>query len=170
MRAASVLSHAPRVVAAYLRQGEDGLAELADRLREQAHERPGGKFSKRRALYLPQSPFPPLFWRNQCERCRFWYEGAPGEPGGCTIVGLQDDPFGGEAIHPRGWCALWMPPAGEPAFAWLRERLHPDGASAVRGQYRERLASRQGGDGPAGREGATRREVTVPIEEDEADD
>jgi len=131
----SLLTHAPTVVRTYLREGEDGLAGIEERLEREASERPGGKFSKREALYLPQAPVPPALWRSSCGRCRFWEEGEPGQPGRCRIVGRAGDPFGAEAIHYRGWCGLWMPSEGEPAFAWIRERLDPSGASSVRGQY-----------------------------------
>lgn len=139
----SVLDHAPNVLLTYLLDGEEGLAEMADRLHRKAHDQPERKFSKRDALYLPQTPFPPLLWRNTCGRCRFWREGGPGQAGQCHIVGRKDDRFGGQRIHPRGWCGLWMPPQGEPAFAWLREQLNPDGASAVRGRYKPWLATRR---------------------------
>jgi hypothetical protein len=139
----SPLTHAPTVLAAYLRDGEEGLAEVADRLEEAAHDRPNRKFSKRRALYLPQAPVPPTVWRTSCGRCRFWEAGAPGEPGECHVVGREDDPFGGEAIHYRGWCAFWMPPKGEPAFAWIRERLRPSGKTTVRGKYDPELTERE---------------------------
>lgn len=128
-------THWATVLRAYLRRGEAGLAEVAERLESTAHDLPDGKFDKDRALYLPQAPIPPTIWRTSCGRCRFWEEGGPGEPGRCHIVGREGDPFGGEAIHYRGWCAFWMPPAGEPPFAWIGERLHPDGKSAVRGVY-----------------------------------
>lgn len=131
----SVLAHQARVLRAYLSDGEAGLARVADDLHRRAHDRPGGAFGKREAAYLPVSPFPPVMWRYSCERCRFYHEGGPGEPATCHVVGRDGDSFGGEAIHPEGWCGLWTPPAGEPAFAWLRERLHPDGRSSVRGEY-----------------------------------
>lgn len=137
----SILDHQVDVLAAYLRRGEAGVADVADRLHERAHDRPGERFGKREARYLPQSPLPPVLWPYRCGRCRFWEEGEPGEPGHCHVVGRAGDPYGGEAIHARGWCGLWTPPAGEPAFAWLRERLRPDGASSVRGEYRPRLAA-----------------------------
>lgn len=140
----SAIDHQADVLLAYYRDGERGLADVADRLHDGAHSQPGERFGKRQARYLPQSPFLPLLWRYQCGRCRFWEEGGPGEAGRCHVVGREDDPWGGEAIHPRGWCGLWMPPAGEPAFAWLRERLHPDGASNVRGEYRPALAGEGG--------------------------
>lgn len=140
------LEHPPRVLSAYLRRGEAGLTDLEERLHEQAHEQPGKKFGKRETAYLPQSPFPPLLWRNNCERCRFYHDGAPGEPATCHIVGREGDPYGGEAIHPRGWCGLYTPPSGEPAFAWFHERLNPDGASSVRGLYLPWLATGQWGN------------------------
>lgn len=134
------LGHPPRVLSAYLRRGEAGLTDIEERLHEEAHDQPEGKFGKREVAYLPQSPFPPLLWQNRCGRCRFWEEGSPGEPGTCHIVGREGDPFGGEAIHPRGWCGLFTPASGEPAFAWFHERLNPDGASSVRGLYQPWLA------------------------------
>ena len=129
------------MLSAYLRRGEAGLTDLEEQLHEQAHEQPGDKFSKREAAYLPQSPFPSLLWQNRCGRCRFWEEGEPGEPGKCHIVGREGDPYGGEAIHYRGWCGLYTPPANEPAFTWFHERLNPNGASSVRGLYMPWLAS-----------------------------
>lgn len=139
----SLLSHAPSLVWAYVRDGETGLSELADEVEAQAHERPAGKFGKREARYLPQAPFPPTLWRTSCGRCRFWEEGEPGEPGTCHVVGREGDPYGGEAIHHRGWCALWMPPPGEPAFAWVRERLRPEGRESVRGEYDPEAARKE---------------------------
>lgn len=115
-------------------------------------------------MYLPQSPVPPLLWRNECGRCRFWQEGGPGEAGRCHLVGRPGDPFGGERIHPRGWCGFYLPPEGEPAFAWLGERLDPTGASTVRGEYRETLADR-GVETDSGR-----RAVEVPVTEEGRDD
>lgn len=135
------LGHPPRVLSAYLSRGEAGLTDLEEKLHESAHRQPGHKFGKGEASYLPQSPFPPMLWRNQCERCRFYREGEPGESATCHIVGREGDPYGGESIHPRGWCGLYMPVGGEPAFAWLHERLHPDGASSVRGLYKPWLAT-----------------------------
>jgi hypothetical protein len=131
----SVLAHQTRLLRAYLTDGEAGLERVASRLHDRAHRQPRGTFGKRETSYLPQSPFLPVMWRYSCERCRFYQEGGPGEPAGCHVVGREGDPYGGKAIHPEGWCGLWMPPAGEPAFAWLRERLRPDGKSSVRGVY-----------------------------------
>lgn len=150
---------------AYLTGGEAGLARVADDLHDRAHRQPGGKFGKRETAYLPQSPLPPAMWRYSCQRCRFYREGAPGEPARCHVVGREGEPFGGERIHPEGWCGLWTPPEGEPAFAWFRERLRPDGKSSVRGEYdpaltqKERLRRRETG---------RREPVEIPIDgEDE---
>lgn len=166
----SPLAHTPSLLWNYLRRGDRGVDEIADRLHEAAHDQPNGKFDKHSARYLPQSPFPPLLWRNQCGRCRFWQEGGPGEPGKCHIVGRPDDDFGGEAIHQRGWCALFTPPAGEPAFAWLSERLRPDGASSVRGRY-DPSARTERRDERAGRgEDPTSDGHTVPITEVDGDE
>lgn len=141
------MEHPPRLLAAYLMRGEAGLTDLEERIHEQAHDEPGEKFGKRDVAYLPQSPLPPTLWPMRCGRCRFWEEGAPGQPGTCHVVGREDDPYGGEAIHPRGWCGLYMPPSKEPAFAWLHERLDPDGASSVRGLYQPWVATGRWGTG-----------------------
>lgn len=153
---ASVLTHAPMALLRYALSGEDGLAAVADRLHEAAHDRPGDKFGKGEAVYLPQSPFPSLMWRPKCERCRFYEDGSPGEPATCYIVGREGDRWGGEAIHPRGWCAYYLPAEGEPAFEWFRERLNPTGASTVRGEYRPPLAER-------GIPSTPQRERQVPV-------
>lgn len=155
----SPLTHTPKVFVNYLLDREEGLSRVEERLHRAAHRQPGEKFSKREALYLPQSPFPPDMWRNSCERCRFYSDGEPGEPATCHIVGREGDRWGGEAIHPRGWCAYYLPAKGEPAFAWLPERLNPDGASTVRGQYRPPLAERGVHGGSRDRE----REVPVTV-------
>lgn len=139
----SPLTHWLSVLVAYLQHGEEGLSRVADQLEAEAHERPNRKFGKKQALYLPQAPVPPTLWRTSCGRCRFWEEGEPGKPGRCHIVGREDDPFGGEAIHYRGWCAFWMPPEGEPALAWVEERLRPDGKSSVRGVYDPEMTSKE---------------------------
>lgn len=123
------------VVRTYLRDGEEGVDDLADRLEGVAHDQPGEKFGKARALYLPQAPMPPTLWRTSCGRCRFWEEGEPGQPGTCHIVGRPGDRYGGEAIHYRGWCGFWTPPSGEPPFAWVGQRLRPNGRTSVRGEY-----------------------------------
>lgn len=136
-------SHASRVLLAYLKRGEDGLADLGEEIHARAHDQPSEKFGKKEALYLPQTPFPPNLWVNSCGRCRFWEEGAPGEAGRCHVVGRRGDRFGGERIHPRGWCKLWLPPEGEPAFAWLFDQLDPTGADLARGEYRGREAEQQ---------------------------
>lgn len=125
----------PNVLLTYLRDGEHGLAELEASLERKARSQPGGKFGKGEAAYVPKSPLPPLLWRYSCGRCRFWEDGEPGTPGHCHIVGREGDRWGGEDIHQKGWCALWMPPKGEPAFDWVREQLNPTGADTVWGEY-----------------------------------
>lgn len=139
----SPLTHWATVLTTYLRRGHAGLADIQEQLEADAHDQPNGKFSKKQAVYLPQAPVPPTIWRTSCGRCRFWEQGEPGEPGRCHIVGREDDSFGGEAIHYRGWCAYWMPPDGEPAFAWLRERFRPSGKTSVRGEYDPELTERE---------------------------
>lgn len=172
-------SHVPRMLYQYLRHGERGLSDVQDSLHERAHRRPGGKFGKREASYLPFRPFPLVLWDNRCERCRFYREGEPGDPATCHIVGREGDRYGGEAIHPEGWCGFYVPPAGEPALAWLRERVRPTGKTDVRGEYNPpttekaeiRRAERRLGEGGAGRgerpaetDGAGRRAGDAPGE------
>lgn len=139
----SPLTHWGIVLKTYFQHGHEGLADIQNRLESEAHEQPGGKFSKKQVMYLPQGPIPPTVWRTSCGRCRFWEEGGPGEPGRCHIVGREDDSFGGEDIHYRGWCAFWMPPEGEPAFAWINQRLRPDGKTSVRGEYNPELTEKE---------------------------
>lgn len=160
----SVLTHAPRVFLTYMREGHEGLSRIADELDQLANDQPEEKFSKRQALYLPQTPLPVFLWRNECERCRFWEEGSPDEAGRCHIVGREDDPFGGEHIHPRGICGLFLPPDGEPMFGWLKERLNPTGAATVRGEYRSTLEQQD-----IESEDET-REQEVPVTEETIDD
>lgn len=137
----SPYTHWATVVGTYLTGDDATLDDVAERLEAAAHAQPGGKFGKEEAVYLPQAPFPPTLWRTSCGRCRFWEEGEPGEPATCHIVGRTGDRFGGEAIHYRGWCAYWMPPAGEPAFSWVSERLDPTGKESVRGKYDPQVAT-----------------------------
>lgn len=152
----SPVTHAPTAILRYLLAGEDGLARVTERLHRAASRRPGGKFGKAEARYLPQTPFPPLLWRPQCGRCRFYDEGSPGNPATCHLVGREGDRWGGEAIHPRAWCAFYVPPEGEPAFEWFRERLNPTGTTSVRGEYRPPL-------GELGIDSTSEREREVPV-------
>lgn len=132
------LTHYPRVLAEYVTTGEDGLAELEEDLRVEAAKQPEGKFSKTDALYTPFVPIPPLGWRHKCEYCRFYVDSAPGEPAECMLVGREDDPWGGKAIHEKGGCSLFTPAAGEPPFSWIAEQLNPTGADLVPGEYHRR--------------------------------
>jgi glucose/arabinose dehydrogenase len=133
---------------AYARRGEDGLAAIEEELRTSASRQPGGKFSKWQAAYVPAVPLPPLDWRHECGHCRFWVDQGPGEAGECMIVGREGDPLGGKAIHEKAGCALFMPPAGEPAFAWLGEQLNPAGADIVRGEYHPPVGAARKGRSP----------------------
>lgn len=184
MREASVSTreHVIELLRAYAQSGTNGVNEVADQLHNRAHKQPGGAFSKREVQYLPQSPFPPFMWRYECERCRYWREGGPGEPGGCHIVGREDDWFGGKHIHPRGWCGLWTPPEGEPAFAWFRERLRPDGKSSVRGEYdppltqkerlrrqQQRLEQKQRREQGQSNSKSSQQATHIPISDDDED-
>jgi glucose/arabinose dehydrogenase len=150
------LTNYPTVLWRYLTRGEDGLADLEAELREEAAARPGGKFGKREAGYVPFVPIPPVEFRHECGHCRFWVDHGPGKPGECMIVGREGDPWGGKAIHEKAGCALFVPPAGERAFAWLREQLDPTGADLVRGEYHPRQ-EREGGRRSVGKRRAKPR-------------
>lgn len=159
------IAHYPQVLKAYWTEGEDGLEELEKELRAEANRQPGGKFSKGQALYVPFVPLPPFDWRHKCGHCRFWVDHGPGKPGECMIVGKDGDYSGGKAIHEKAGCALWMPPAGEPAFAWLSEQMQPTGADLARGEFHP--PERRGGvkpdrgERPIGRH-ATESDVGTP--------
>jgi len=71
-----------------------------------------GKFSKSAVAYIPLSP-PPVFWDYKCKKCRFWQA-----PDSCIVVEGK--------ISPTGWCAIWVPPEGKPAFSWIGELISGD--------------------------------------------
>ncbi len=86
----------------------------------------GRKFNKVEAVYTLAPPVPPIAWRYECGRCRFYHAANRT----CNVVGLRDDPWGGEAIHPLAWCAWWLPletgPTGtQPLIAWVTEVVDP---------------------------------------------
>lgn len=137
------IKHYPRVLKAYLSRGEEGLENIEEALRAKAAAEPTGKFSKGQALYVPFVPLPPLEWRHKCGHCRFWVDHGPGKPGECMIVGREGDRWGGEKIHEKAGCGLFMPPAGEPMFAWISEQLDPTGADLARGEYHPSSRERQ---------------------------
>jgi len=115
----------PALVAGYAVEGTDAQGNLAEYIEVQAGTNPDGKVSKRNVGYLPISPLPPGLWEYNCASCRFYRPGG-GEGGAnprCSVVGQDEDPFGGEKIHAQGWCSLWLPPDDREAFAWIRERL-----------------------------------------------
>ncbi len=100
--------------------GSPSMAELeADVIAQTAQM--NRKFSKIEVLFNPVPPVPPIAWRYECGRCRFFQP----ETNTCSDVGLADDPFGGEAIHPLSWCAYWLPLRGQPLFAWVTEFIDP---------------------------------------------
>lgn len=119
----------PEVVAKYAVYGEKGVEEIAQRLRTQSKEKEGGKFGKGSVHYQPQSPFPPGVWEYKCETCRYYQP--PGESAGtgpkCEMVGHEDNLFGGENVHPNGWCALWLPEEDEQWFDYIADRLEGEG-------------------------------------------
>ncbi|MBI2919162.1 MAG: hypothetical protein HYY01_14400 [Chloroflexi bacterium] len=51
----------------------------------------------------------------------------------CAVVGVADDPWGGEAIHPLHWCAFWLNQQGDPPLRWLAEWADP-GLEPARGE------------------------------------
>lgn len=110
-------------VIAELAAGEEGQAKIEYEIRARADDEASGKFSKADAWYVPFG-FPPVFWEYRCETCRF-YQPEGEESGECEIVGRDYDAFGGEKIHPRAWCALWMPEEDDDWFEWLLNRLDP---------------------------------------------
>lgn len=71
-----------------------------------------GKYPKVDVLYSPFSP-PPVFWDYKCVKCLWWQE-----PQSCKVV--EGD------ISPRGWCAIWVPPAEYPALSWPEELVRGD--------------------------------------------
>lgn len=71
-----------------------------------------GKMRKVSALYAPFAP-PPGPYLYDCLHCRFWQDRT------CQIVGVRDDPFGGEEVSPIAWCILWLPRKSDRLFGWL---------------------------------------------------
>ena len=88
-------------------------------------QRQGRKFSKVEAIYTPGAVIPPIAWRYECQTCRFWQPATGNNFPTCRVVGLPDDPLGGEAIHPLHWCGFWLSSPSEPAFRWIAEWLDP---------------------------------------------
>lgn len=124
-------------------------------------EQRGRKFSKLEVLYSPLAP-PALAWRYECQTCRFWQD-----PNKCSIVGVDDVDtygplFGGEAVGPRHWCALWLSPEAVPPLHWLHSQIDP----RVIDSYRT-AAVATGSDGlparGAGRRTGTAKEPTGPL-------
>lgn len=87
-------------------------------------DRQGRKFTKVESLYLPVTPLPPLFWRYECQTCRFWQE-AKGEWGECEVVGVPNDPFGGEKINRLAWCGFWVNRQDDLPLQWPADLLGP---------------------------------------------
>lgn len=81
----------------------------------------GRKWTKFEAGYVPFAPVPPLGWRYECGRCRF-YESA-GKT--CKVMGLPGDAFGGESVHPIAWCAFFLPREDQPLLKWVSEFVDP---------------------------------------------
>lgn len=100
--------------------GRPTMAELEAEIVAQTRQM-GRKFSKIEAVYTAVPPVPPLGWRYECGRCRFYQP----ETRTCSQVGLPGDPFGGEAIHPLAWCAWWVSLRNQPLLAWVNELFDP---------------------------------------------
>lgn len=115
----------PATVVGYAAAGDMGTAAVEAEIREWAADLDAGKISKLDSFYAPQTPVPPVVWEYVCSTCRF-YEPADGDATAapqCAVVGQEGDPFGGEEIHPDGWCALWMPLEGRGFFEWFTDRV-----------------------------------------------
>lgn len=115
----------PATVLGYTAGGEGTLSSIEDVLRERANRTDKGKISKFDAFYAPQTPLPFGVWEYKCETCRFYQQPRGGRNGSpaCEVVGHEEDWFGGESVHPEGWCALWMPEAGRGFFEYATDRL-----------------------------------------------
>lgn len=115
-----------RLAAGFLLDGVPGLQAEADQLADEElamlQDR-GHKLGKVEAWYTPLAPLP-FFYLYDCSHCRFWQG-----PNRCQIVGLPDDPWGGEAIHPFHFCVRWLPLANEPPFDWAVRLIDPSVAS-----------------------------------------
>ena len=110
----------PFRVLSQLVTGRPSMATLSSEIRGQVAQL-GRKFTKVEAIYAPLAPVPPLGWRYECGRCRFYQP----ETKTCEVVGLPGDPWGGQAIHPLSWCAWWLPVEGQPLLAWAAELVDP---------------------------------------------
>jgi len=106
-------------IVGYAIQRDDALDTLQRLVEEDAAQAENGKYNKTDALYSPIAP-PPGAWDYRCEQCRFYKEGE-GENGAgkCSIVGHEEDPWGGENIYPGAWCAYWLPYEGTEWFTWV---------------------------------------------------
>lgn len=109
------------LVSGYLLDGQRTYRDLDAYVRSQAGRGDGRKFSKTQVAYLPRTPLPPGFWDYRCQNCRFYQPGDEDSDGAgrCGVVGKEDDPFGGERIHPNGWCSAWLPLDNVEAFDYL---------------------------------------------------
>lgn len=114
----------PTTIGVRLVGDEDGQAKIETKIRQRAAEEDGGKLSKPTAYYTP-APFPTFFYEYKCESCRF-YNQRDDDSGTCEVVGKPDDPLGGEDVHAKAWCALWMPVEGRGFFDWAKERVDPE--------------------------------------------
>ena len=117
-QAAAVLT--PFRVLSSLVTGEPSLDQLGQEVNTRQRSL-GRKFTKVEAVYTLAPPVPPIAYRYECGRCRFYNA----ENRTCNVVGLRDDPWGGEAVHPAAWCAWWLPLAGQPVAAWFTEVIDP---------------------------------------------
>lgn len=115
----------PASVAGYAVFGDKGTAKVEQEVRDWKRDLDGAKISKYDAYYLPETPIPYGVWEYRCRTCRFYTPPEETEDGQarCEVVGQEGDMFGGERIHPSGWCSLWLPEDGEAWFDYVTERL-----------------------------------------------
>lgn len=110
----------PFRVLSFLLSGQPTLAQMEQETRDRVGLQ-GRKFSKTEANYAPLAPVPPLGWRYECGRCIFFNS----RDKTCQVMGLPDDGFGGESVHPIAWCSLWLPLENQPLLRWAAEFVDP---------------------------------------------
>jgi hypothetical protein len=115
----------PASVLGYALGGDETLNDIEDILVERAERTDYGKISKYDSFYFPQTPVPFGVWEYKCSTCRFYQEGdeRTGEGAKCSIIGLESDWFGGENVHPSGWCAQWLPYEGVKFGEYISNRV-----------------------------------------------
>jgi len=115
----------PASVLGYAVGGDETLNDIEDILVERAERTDYGKISKYDSFYFPQTPVPFGVWEYKCSTCRFYQEASEVEGDGakCSIIGHETDWFGGENVHPSGWCAQWLPYEGVKFGEYITNRI-----------------------------------------------